>query len=126
MTIDLLGKSHPIVIPPRHAERHELCVGYSQNHTRGSAAILGMCAPSLWAGKEKGGVGAQAFTYKSCGYDVGEYGVRCWELLRAAGLTESDFIAAASPVFVELANLTLPNAAEVKEQVDFSAAGGGA
>lgn len=121
MTIDLFGKSYPVTLPTRHAERHELCMAYSANNVRGSAAILGLCVPELWTEGR-----ALTFGYKSCGYDAGEYGARCWDILRAAGVDEATFIAAASPIFVELARLTLPTVSEVAKRVGFSEASAGA
>jgi hypothetical protein len=120
MTVTILGKEYPVTLPARHAERHELCMGYSNNATRGSAAILGLCVPAMWVDAL-----TLHFTYKSCAYDVGEYGARCWEVLRAAGVSEAEFIGAASPVFVALAEKALPGVAEVKERVGFSGASEG-
>ncbi len=122
MIIHILGADHPVVVPRDYATRRDLVSAWAGNSSRGAAAILGECVPSLWEPKPKGGGLAQPFSLRSCAYDAGAYGGRCWDVLHAAGVHEADFIGAAVPVFTHLAGLVSPSVPEVKERVDFTGA----
>lgn len=123
MTVTILGKTLPVTLPTRHAERWELTVLYAANLSRGAAAILGLCVPGLTAAVDEGGLGLAVLgDLRTCRYDMGEYGARVWEALHAAKVDEADIAAAAAPIFTRLAELSMPTAAEVKERVGFSEA----
>lgn len=126
MNVTILGSTYPVILPTWHAERHELVVCYATATARGAAAMLGLCVPGLWTPKEKGGAGlVQAWTYKSCGRDAGDYGARCWEALHVAGVTEAAFISECQPIFMALVG-SVVTVDEVADKVGFSEASGGA
>lgn len=121
MTLTLLGE-HAVTLPRDYATRRDLVSTWAGNATRGAAAILGECVPSLWLAKPKGAGLTLTASARSCGYDYGAFGGRVWDVLHAAGIEEAEFIGAAVPLFMELAKLTSPAVAEVAERVGFTEA----
>ena len=126
MTVTILGKSYPVILPTRHAERRELVLLRYTNAHRGSAAILGVTVPKLWEQVEKGGAGlALTFTYRSCGSDWAEYGARVWEALVGLGVKDDEMVELAAPIDAAITALAFPTQAEVTEAVGFTDPTGG-
>ncbi len=127
MNVTILGKPYPVTLPARHAETYELALARYTNLHRGSAAMLLALIPGLAAPVVKGGAGLEAaWTLKSVGYDWQEYGARAWDVLRKAGLTDTEIVELAAPIDAELTARAFPARSEVEEVKDFTAASGGA
>lgn len=127
MNVTILGKSYPVTLPTRHAETYELALARYTNLHRGSAAMLLALVPGLTAPVAKGGAGLEVmWTLKSVGYDWQEYGARAWDVLRKAGLTDTEIVELAAPIDAELTARAFPSKTEVEEVKDFTGASEGA
>lgn len=109
LVVSLNGKTYSVTIPPDHATRWDLAGMVNNNAVRGSAAVLGVCCPDL------GMPGLNVY-----GYNVGAYSTEVIDRLNAMGIRPDTFVAAATPVAVEILRLLLPSESEVIERVDFT------
>ena len=109
-TVSLFGKAHPLEMPRRFAERQELVSAWVNNKMRGSAALIGVCVPSLDLGP----------SLVMCDFNVYEYGAQCLDVLKSRGLADVEIMAAAVPMFNALAEGLFPSAVEVDKSVDFT------
>ena len=115
MTVTILGAAHPVVLPPRFAERRELLSLAYGNPQRGAAMALALCCPSL---KVKA-----AYMVHALGVTA-EVAGRAWEELSTRGVTDMDMFAAAQPIIGAVDALAFPLAAEVAAAEDFTVPSG--
>lgn len=111
LIVTLNGEDHKVVMPPDHATRWDLAQMLGNNAIRGSAAVLGVCCPSLRM--------PALSTYQ---YNVGRYSAEVIDLCASRGITPLHIIEAATPVAVELQRLLLPGEESVADAVGFSSA----
>jgi hypothetical protein len=99
------GKEYQIRMP-EYETAWELGVCVWESRVRGAAAVLGVCC-----------VGLTRLQYEAHGCNATRYGTAVWRELRAAGVSESEIIEAATPIGAELAAIAFP--AKVEEKVAF-------
>ena len=109
--VDLLGRSHAVVMPD-FAAREELVVAYGEAMRRKGVALLRVYAAALGLCTRLGRE-AEA-DYGAHRYDVLSYGGAVYSYLRGQGVSTQDLAAAAGPVVVAVLSATFPRAAEVE------------
>lgn len=115
-------KTEPIVITlggveyvaslPDYETRFELAVAWSENKTRGSAAIFGACLPGLMPPGQ---------TYEAHNCNAMRYGKAVWGVLRKAGVDVAEMVEASMPLVLALNDAIMP---EVAERAVFTSATG--
>ena len=120
-TIALLGRDHPISLPP-FAEREDIALTYTaeakhpRRQTRALSAALGLCVPEF----SLGGVSL----LEDLDFDLVKYGGRVYSAAMAKGAKRDDIIMAAVDCYRVVCESLFPREAEVDTAENFTDPGG--
>lgn len=120
-SIDLLGRSHAVILPSL-ADREDLAQAYLAVKDRKGVAKLRVYCAALGLCTRIGREAKADFGKAECNVHV--YGGEVYSWLREQGLSPQDISGPGFQVLLEVMNALAPREEEIKERRDFSKAGG--